>query len=733
MAGWAGWIFVAWGLVSGGLILRLCISWAMLERTKRRACDAGEGLRARACGVAGRRVRVATTAEISTPVAVGPWRTAILIPAGLLAELDEQAMDQIVIHEAAHLARYDDYALLVQRVMEAVAALHPVVRWIARQLDLEREIACDDRVIAATGQRRRYATCLTQIVEWGGGVQASLAAATAADDSSHLARRIDMLLDKTRHTGTHLLKARLTAMITVVCGLAWLAGRSPGFVAFATPLGHTLREAPARIFQAAKAVLLPRAVEAPQAAPSAGEFEGRVVEDSTGNPLASAEVRFKKAGMRELAADLDTDAQGRVSAPGLPPGEYTVDVSKPNYVGVSMRLKVPGDPLAVRMVRYAAISGRVTDQQGQAVPGTIRAPYGRAIGGARVTVLVKADGSDALRTVRELFLDEGGAYRVYDLQPGQYAVGLWYDGLKEGSGVQIYPSRARPRFFKVAGGEDYKNVDFLVTPQATYQVSGKVELPKKGEVYALSLALAEQQALPLAQVLTEVDGSFKFDKIPMGTYELLVGGPDKGYGARTSQLAPEPNFGRMPVQVGGGNVENLTIAVTPGRTLTVTLRGHGSDALPPGCPQSVSVALELVEPWGLIGLPNAQVAFGKESTLKNLAPGRVRLVAGGLGAGCYQIDPPVVDLSRGTGGAAVVELAPAGAIRGTLRAGGAKPTEFAVVLIEVGAAADAQAQLAFPDTQGKFAFEGLKPGRYRIAAQAAAGAAKARWVADVAP
>jgi hypothetical protein len=39
-------------------------------------------------------------------------------------------------------------------------------------------------------------------------------------------------------------------------------------------------------------------------------------------------------------------------------------------------------------------------------------------------------------------------------------------------------------------------------------------------------------------------------------------------------------------------------------------------------------------------------------------------------------------------------------------------------------------EVAFPDAQARFAFEGLRPGKYRLAAQPAT-AARARWVADL--
>ena len=76
-------------------------------------------------------------------------------------------------------------------------------------------------------------------------------------------------------------------------------------------------------------------------------------------------------------------------------------------------------------------------------------------------------------------------------------------------------------------------------------------------------------------------------------------------------------------------------------------------------------------------------------------------------------------------------MASAGSIRGTLRGADAHPSGYTVVLLAADAAADTQAQLATPDPQGRFEFDALRPGRYRIAVQPAGAGTRTRWVADV--
>jgi Ca-activated chloride channel family protein len=263
---WPQWIAATWLLVTLLLLVRLMAACLLLERRKARAVAAPDQLAARVedwltqCGCKRSGVRLACSTEIATPLAAGLRRPAILIPTRLLAELGPDELDQIGLHETAHLARGDDYALVFQRVLEALFALHPVVRWITRRMDLEREIACDDFVVQATRRPRPYAACLTRVVELAGGVRVSLAGAGAADERSHLTRRVEMLLDKTRHTGTRLLKVRLTAVFVALAALLWLAAKTPGLVAFAAPVPQPPPQTP-------PAVQLPRRAPSPTTAP----------------------------------------------------------------------------------------------------------------------------------------------------------------------------------------------------------------------------------------------------------------------------------------------------------------------------------------------------------------------------------------------------------------------------------------------------------------------------------
>ena len=180
----------------------------------------------------GRGARLIISREISAPMAAGYFRPAVLLPSELAERANDSEMEALLRHEAAHLRRKDDWANLLQQLIRAIYFFHPGVWWLSRRLTLEREIACDDHVLAASGSRQAYALLLT---EFAGRMQSSdwEAAPAAWSRKSQLKERIGMILDQKRNASTRLARSKVGLAVVAVTLMAAAGWQSAPRLVFA--------------------------------------------------------------------------------------------------------------------------------------------------------------------------------------------------------------------------------------------------------------------------------------------------------------------------------------------------------------------------------------------------------------------------------------------------------------------------------------------------------------------
>jgi TonB family protein len=132
--------------------------------------------------------------RVQVPIAVGFLRPAIILPASLVDQLDDGAIEAIVTHEVAHLRRYDVWTNALARVAEIFVTLNPIAWFVMRQLSIEREIACDDWVVARAGSGDAFAHVLAGLATRA-RCRVPLAAPSALGSRHSIVRRIERLLD----------------------------------------------------------------------------------------------------------------------------------------------------------------------------------------------------------------------------------------------------------------------------------------------------------------------------------------------------------------------------------------------------------------------------------------------------------------------------------------------------------------------------------------------------------
>lgn len=233
-------VFALWGLLAAASLVRLAVGLVRLEQLKRDALplpvEYRDAMDRWLCAKKGSRdVRLCVSDEIDVPVAVGLFDAMILIPRSLLMRLSTTEVDQISLHELAHLRRADDWTNGFQRVAVALLGWNPAALFVSQQLDLEREVACDDWVLSLTGTVRPYALCLTKMAETSAWPRQPMPAPGVFASRKHISMRIERLLGAGRNIATGLSFGPTATALAVVGALAFVIQLVAPSIAAPTP------------------------------------------------------------------------------------------------------------------------------------------------------------------------------------------------------------------------------------------------------------------------------------------------------------------------------------------------------------------------------------------------------------------------------------------------------------------------------------------------------------------
>ena len=167
----AGWGVIFWIVGAALLIGRILIGYGIVWCLRQQAQVQHDGPLFDALQQARRtldcypKVEVAISPSISSPMALGILRPIIVFPSDLAEKLSADKLSLILMHELAHVRRWDNLTRLLHRLVSAVLFFHPAVWLCGRMLRQEAEQACDDLVVCSTGRSEAYARGLAHVAE----------------------------------------------------------------------------------------------------------------------------------------------------------------------------------------------------------------------------------------------------------------------------------------------------------------------------------------------------------------------------------------------------------------------------------------------------------------------------------------------------------------------------------------------------------------------------------------
>jgi hypothetical protein len=494
------------------------------------------------------------------------------------------------------------------------------------------------------------------------------------------------------------------------------------------------------------------------------EVAGTVTSLATGEPLKRTRVILsaETGPGHTMPTVAITDAAGHFSFASVKPGRYGLAVMHDGYIpseygesdssGEGSVLTLTAGQrmtdLVFRLQKYAVITGRVVDEDGQPM--------------IRISVSamrrVRRHGASQFELAsNSAQTDDRGTYRIFELEPGQYVIcadplaGRSFgfgsddsDGTESPDPTELTNSQYAPLYYPgaseaaraavldVKAGEEVPRVDFSFAPSPPikgYQIRGRVvnDFSEKSQGFVTVTAVPSggdstseyEPAYRFAARPDRSTGAFALVKVPPGDYVVVANWLPLNGG--TSRSATKE------VTVANADVDGVSLVLTAGANFSGKVSLEGSVAAPEG---AVRVQLQPRGPAAYAEGAEANVAKDGTFTFTGVRDGTYSLAIESKCTECYikaatanstdaLAGGVVVSDGQGPESLEVVYSSDTGRVAGVVSEPNELPAPRAYVLayLDTGTnASDQQPRSARSDQNGKFELLGLPPGHYHAIA-----------------
>jgi hypothetical protein len=448
---------------------------------------------------------------------------------------------------------------------------------------------------------------------------------------------------------------------------------------------------------------------------SAAVIKGVVLEYGSGRALARTKVTLEGRGATGVSLSGSTDSSGQFVFDALPAGAYVLVAQRRGFAQARYGqhdYNSPATPIVLeaensfiaelRMHRLPAITGGITDENG--------------VGLADIPVYAYRAGP-RLKLAAAATSDDRGLFRVHGLEPGKYVVRTGARELEDHRGLlptyfnqTIKSSEARVVALRL--DEEYPDVYVEPFFGRLCRLSGTYIGPVPATI-VLVTDMGRRE-----QVVTVPAGGFSFDELLPGQYELYT---------EVADASGQPLSAWVRVVVAKENSDGGTITASPSPQVLFRCRGGAGG----GSGSDRETGAAAARHGGAVFF--RRVGLSNENAMRAACDSEIRLAAGEYEMAVLppgdsyvsQITPAMVRdgayrFSTQGGGRTLLDVAfggPAISLAGSVATASGDPAVgapvFLIPLDEELRSRLGGARKAIADSDGKFRFDGLPPGRYQ--------------------